>query len=150
MYSKDIKTAQMEHWSILSDIVKYVQHDKDSKTLHDLNIKALDYRNHKKFYDKLKEEERQTLYIDFAESADRLKRKYLDMYEGVHAEVVHWTKFDECSDLSTAYLGKTDMTRETKIKAEEKFPIQGQGYMVGKLLDDTECQILLDMGVSKS
>ena len=36
------------------------------------------------------------------------------------------------------------MKRETKIKAEEKFPISGQGYTLGKLLDNTECQILLD------
>ena len=33
---------------------------------------------------------------------------------------------------------------------EEKFPISEQGYTVGKLLDGMECQILLDMGVSKS
>ena len=33
---------------------------------------------------------------------------------------------------------------------EEKFPISEQGYMVGKLLDETECQILLDTGASKS
>ena len=72
------------------------------------------------------------------------------MYEGVHAEVLHLTNFDECSDFSTTYLGKTDITRETKIKPEEKFPISGQGHMVGKLLDDTECQILFDTGVSKS
>ena len=60
------------------------------------------------------------------------------MYKGIHAEVLHLTKFDECSDLSKTYLGKTDMTRETKIK-EEKSPISGQGYTVGKLLDNTEC-----------
>ena len=42
------------------------------------------------------------------------------------------------------------MTRETKIKAEEKIPISGQGYTAGKLLDDTECKILLDTGESKS
>ena len=42
------------------------------------------------------------------------------------------------------------MTRARKIKAEERFPISKQGYTVGKLLDDTECQKLLDMGASKS
>ena len=42
------------------------------------------------------------------------------------------------------------MTRESKIKAEEKFPITEQGFMVGKLLDGMECQILLNMGASKS
>ena len=33
---------------------------------------------------------------------------------------------------------------------EKKFPITEQGYTVGKLLDGTECQILLDTGASKS
>ena len=36
------------------------------------------------------------------------------------------------------------------IKAEEKFPISGQGYTNGKLLDQTECSILIDTGASKS
>ena len=48
------------------------------------------------------------------------------------------------------YLGKTKMTRETKVKVEEKFSISGQGYTLGKLLDNTDCQILLDTGTSKS
>ena len=33
---------------------------------------------------------------------------------------------------------------------EEKFSITEQGYTEGKLLDGTECQILLDTGASKS
>ena len=40
VYREDIKTAQLEHWSVLSDVVKYFQHDKDPKTLYDLNVKA--------------------------------------------------------------------------------------------------------------
>ena len=42
------------------------------------------------------------------------------------------------------------MTREQIIKAEEKFPISGQGYMYGKLLDNTECSILIETGARKS
>ena len=42
------------------------------------------------------------------------------------------------------------MTRDTKIKAKERFPITGQGFASGKLLDGTECQILLDTGATKS
>ena len=60
------------------------------------------------------------------------------------------TRFDEYSDLSTKYLGRVDITRASKIKGEERFPISEQGYTVGKLLDGTECQILLDTGASKS
>ena len=42
------------------------------------------------------------------------------------------------------------MTRDTKIKAEANFPITCQGFASGKLLDGTECQILLDKGATKS
>ena len=42
------------------------------------------------------------------------------------------------------------MTGASKIKVEETFPTSEQGYTVGKLLDGTECQILLDIGASKS
>ena len=42
------------------------------------------------------------------------------------------------------------MTREQIIKAEDKFPISGQGYTHGKLLDNTEHSILIDTGASKS
>ena len=60
------------------------------------------------------------------------------------------TRFDENSDLSTTYLGKSDKMRNDKLKAEESFPISEHGYMLGKLLDGTECQLLLDTGASKS
>ena len=76
--------------------------------------------------------------------------RYLNVYEDVYAEMVSASKFDENSDLSTTYLGQTNMTRNTKIKAEERFPITGQGYASGKLSDGTECQILLDTGATKS
>ena len=60
------------------------------------------------------------------------------------------TTFDEKSDLSTIYLGKWDKTRNDESKVEELFPISEHGYMLGKVLDGTEYQLLLDTGVSKS
>ena len=59
-------------------------------------------------------------------------------------------KFDENSNLSTMYLGRIDMTQSDKIKVEERFPISEQGYTVGKLLDGTACQILLETEANKS
>ena len=47
-------------------------------------------------------------------------------------------------------MGKSERSKIDKIKAEESFPISEQGYTLGKLLDRTECQILLDTGASKS
>ena len=48
------------------------------------------------------------------------------------------------------YLGKASMIRDPKMVAEAKFPMSEQGYMAGKLLNGTECQILLDAKGSKS
>ena len=60
------------------------------------------------------------------------------------------SRFDENVDLSTTYLGRTDMKREEVMKAEESFPISEQAFVVGKSLNGEECQILLDMGACKS
>ena len=138
----------MENCSILSDNVRYIQ--PDEKTQPKLDPNTLDYHQHKELYCKLKGEKSETLEVDFGINPEMLKSNYLDMYEGVHAEMVYTNRFDENSDLSTAYLGQTKMTREIRIKAEEKFFITGQGFTLGKLLDSTECQILLDTGASKS
>ena len=142
------KSPKMRNWSIFSDNVRYIQHKQ--KAPPKLDIDTLDYMHHKELYFKLKGEERETLDIDFGIYPDILKLKYLDMYEGIYAEMVYTNIFNENSDLSTTYLGQTRMTRDIKIKAEERFPITGQGFASGKLLDGTECQILLDMGARKS
>ena len=42
------------------------------------------------------------------------------------------TNLNENSYLSMMYLGQTKMTRDTRIKAEERFPITGQGFASGK------------------
>ena len=42
------------------------------------------------------------------------------------------------------------MTRDIEVKAEEGFPITAHGYTNGKLLDGTECGILVDTGIRKS
>ena len=147
---ENIITPQMEQWSILSNVVNYVQHNRDPKDFYDLEVNTIDQKNNRKIYDRLKEEARQVLELIFGNNLDKLGGEYLDMYEGVKSEVLSTTKFDENSDLGTAFLGRIDMTRPSKVKSEGKFPISEQGYTVGKLLDYTECQILIDMGVSKS
>ena len=72
------------------------------------------------------------------------------MYEGIQSEILNTTRFIENSYLSTTYLGKSDRSKNNKIKAEESFPILEQWYTLRKVLDRTECQILIDTGASKS
>ena len=94
--------------------------------------------------------ERDTLELDFSQTPDILREEYLDVYECIQSEILNTMVFDENTDLSTTYLGKTDRYKNNKIKAEESFPISELEYTIGKLLDGTECQILLDTGAGKS
>ena len=50
----------------------------------------------------------------FGGSPDKLKAEYLDVYEGIYAEIVSSDRFDEDTDLSTTYLGQVNMTRDTE------------------------------------
>ena len=140
VFREEDKFPEMRNWSIFSDSVRYIQHEQ--RTPQNLNTDTVDYRHHKELYLKLKGEERETLDIDFGIYTDILKSKYLDVYEGVYAEMVYAKKFNENSNLSMTYLEQTKMMRDTKIKVEERFPITGQGFASGKLLDGMECQIL--------
>ena len=84
-------------------------------------MKVLDQRNHKKVYDKLKED-RQATEIDFGDTPYKLQ-EYLDVYNGVKSEVLSTTKFDRNFNLSTTYLGRINIIRFDQLKVEEKFPI---------------------------
>ena len=141
--------AQMDHWSILSDNIVYVK-SKDSDVMNGIDLKSIDYREHKRMYRKMNKEGGERIDIDFGESPEVMKSRYMDVYDSVYAEVVTASRFDENVDLSTTYLGRTDMKREEVLKAEESFPISEQGFVKGKLINGKECQIFLDTGASKS
>ena len=112
----------MKEWSILSDHAKYVMSD-GSETFHNLSIDQMNYRQEIDLYRELQEEELLNADVNFGGIPHKLKAEYLDVYEGVYAEVISTDRFDEDTDLSTTYLGQVDMTRNTEVKAEEHFPI---------------------------
>ena len=120
IFKEKDESPEMRNWSIFSDNVKYIQHNQ--ATSQNINIDTLDYRDHKDLYLRLKKEEGETLDVDFGLYPDVTKARYLDVYEDIYAEIVYTNKFDENSDLSMTYLGQTEMMRDTKIKAEERFP----------------------------
>ena len=140
----DIKTEQMIHWSILSDLIKYSSSD----MIPSITVKPIDYWKHKRLYHNLKTDK--DTATDVIIEGDKLKDECFDKYKGIYAEILQATKFDESMDLSTTYLGKRTWSETTIIKAEEKFPIYGKAYTNGKLLDNTECSILINTGASKS
>ena len=141
--------SQMEQWSILSNNIVYVRSE-DRDIMNGIDIKPIDYREHKRIYRKMGKEGGKRLEMDFGESPEVMKSRYMDVYDDVYVEVVMTSRFDENVDLSTMYLSRIDMKREEVMKAEESFPISEQGFVMGKLMNGKECQILLDTGASKS
>ena len=140
--------AQMEQWSILSDNIVYVRSE-DDDIMNGIYINPIDYREHKRMYRKMSKGGEQ-LNIDFGESPEIMRSRYMDVYDDIYAEVVMTSRFDENVDLSMTYLGRIDMKREEVMNAKESFPISEQGFVRGKLMNGEKCQILLDTGASKS
>ena len=138
--------SQMEQWSILSNNIVYVR--SEGNIMNGIDIKMVDYRDHKRMYRRM-DKEGERLKIDFGESPKVLRDKYMDGYEEIYAELVMTNRFDENVDLSTTYLDKIGMRREDIMKAEESFPISEQGFVMGRISNREECQILMDTGASK-
>ena len=94
--------TQMKQWSILSNVLNYIQHDKHHMINHNLSIRAVNkHRNGSET-----KEEREFAELDFGIIWKISCEEYLDVYEGIQSEIVKTTRFDENSDLSTTYLGK--------------------------------------------
>ena len=107
--------TQMEQWSILSNVLNYIQHDKHHMLNQKLSIRGVNrYKDNSKT-----KKERETTEVDFGVMPQILHKKYLDVYEGIQSEIVNTTRVDENSDLITTYLGKSDKTRNDKLRAEE-------------------------------
>ena len=137
--------TQIEQWSILRNVLNYVQHSRFHSMNHTLDIKAVN-----KYKSKPNINDREFRELDFGVVPQKLLEEYMDIYEGIHSEIVSSNRFDENSDISRTFLGRVDKENQHKLKAEKSFPISEHGYTLGRLLDGTECQLLLDTGVTKS
>ena len=141
----EMPKTQMEQWSILSNLLNYVQHSKFNSMNRSLSVKPVNR------YKTKSNEEREFREVDFGTVLQSLQDEYLDVYEGIQSDIVSSSRFDENTDTSTTYLGRMGHKEsQDKLKAEESFPISGNGYTIGRLLDGMKCQLLLDTGTSKS
>ena len=90
----------MVHWSILSNILNYVQHSKFNSMNHSLSVKPVNR------YKIKQNEEKEFREVDFGTILQNLQNEYLEVYEGIQSDVVSSSRFDENSDISKTYLGK--------------------------------------------
>ena len=114
----EILKTQMEQWSILSNLLNYVQHIKFNSMNHSLSVKPVNR------YKTNPNKEREFREVDFGTVLQGLQNGYLDIYEGIQSDIVSSSRFDENSDISTTYLGRMGhKENQDKLKAEESFPV---------------------------
>ena len=94
--------TQMELWSILSNVLNYVQHSRFNSINHTLNVKAVNR------YKSKPDVKREFKKLDFGATPQKLQEEYMDIYEGIHSDIVSSNRFDENSDISTTYFGKIE------------------------------------------
>ena len=76
-----------------------------------LTVKPLDYRKHKRLYNSLKTDKDLTPDVIF--EGGKVRDVYFNKCDAVYAEISQATRFDESTDLSTAYLGKNRHDKRT-------------------------------------
>ena len=87
----------MELFSILSNMLNYIQYDKHPKNFHNLGISTVNiYRNHSDV-----QVERDIIEAGFGPKPNILREEYLNIYEGVQSEIVSTIRFDKNLDFST-------------------------------------------------
>ena len=78
----EMQKTQMEQWSILSNLLNYVQHSKFNSMDPSLNIRPVNWYKMKpnESFSSFGKEFRE---LDFSTNLQNLQTEYLDMYEGV-------------------------------------------------------------------
>ena len=71
-------------------------------------------------------EEKDMIEVDFGPILNVLNEEYLEICEGIQSEIMSTTRFDESSDLSTTYLGKSDRSKMKNVKQKSLFPHQSK------------------------
>ena len=84
----NINTSQIEQWSIFSNVINYVQYNRDPIDYYKLDVKALEPKNHKIINGKLEEDDGQVIDLDFGDTPEEFKGEYLDVYERVRLEIL--------------------------------------------------------------
>ena len=101
----------MQQWSILSNVVNYVQYNNNPTDYNKFDVKDLGLKGCKGIYHKLEEDDRQDIDLNFHDMPKQLKAEYLDVYGGVKSDILYTTKFDKNSDSWTTPFGRKKMTR---------------------------------------
>ena len=114
----ELPHSPIKQWSILSNVINYVQHSRNPLNFHFVTVKPV------KFSKTVKTKDSSEILpsLNLIETSSRSRAEYLDRYEGIKTEIIDATRFDKNSDLSTTYLGSIDMTQDKGFNGRTKIP----------------------------
>ena len=118
----DTVLSQIKEWSILSNEVNYIHYDRHPRNFHSLNISTVNKREMQKKFN-YKRRQKKCARIRFYGHTRKIKRRIPRCVQRYTIRNIKHYKVWENSDLSTTYLGMVDTSKNSKIKAEESFPI---------------------------
>ena len=72
--------SQMEQWSILSNVINYVQYSKNPKNFHKMSVKSTN-KNKTNVGRKQGKKDRPTPEVSLVDTSDKLTEDYLDRYK---------------------------------------------------------------------
>ena len=85
----EMQKIQMEQWSILSNLLNYVQHSQFNSMKHSLSIKPVNR------YKIKPNEVKEFREVEFGITLQNLQDEYLDVYEGFQSDIVSSSRFEE-------------------------------------------------------
>ena len=139
--SNKINTDSMDSWSVLSDHPVYKQHVNSSPE----QLQVLPHNIPAKKHWYWDEHDQDSFKL-----GDDTPAEYLQANPSVTPSLLVSHVFNECTDLSTTYLGKKDISITDVFFANCEFPITKHCHAWGQIGNDTQVCILLDTGASKS
>ena len=83
----EMQKTQVEQWSILSNLLNYVQHSRFNSMNHTLDVKPVN-KYKMKSNNPLSLSDGEFREVDFGKAAQSLQGEYLDVYENIQSDIV--------------------------------------------------------------
>ena len=142
---EQMNTHNMEEWSILSTEIHYT-HRRPQGT-----GKLLIIQGPKEALEKWASSPTAPTLSPIELPDTPLNRQYMDQFDKISIKLKDSTTFQDNRDVSTTYLGKPNLLRQTsRFEHELIFKIDVNSHAKGRVIGGNSIDILLDTGASKS
>ena len=146
-YWRDTKLQRgLQNWSILTNNIHYPNTDSIKPVMYStLNreSRADKFHNSFKLIDNVG-------MIENFQATNVVPPEDLDRFDNIDIDIMPTKHFNDNTDLSTTYMGKHGITRDTKFEPDLTLPLSQNCRITGKILNGKPIRTLFDTGATKS